>query len=173
MTDPSPFSPEQKLLHDLRHYPVRPQVGVGGIIKWKDYVVLVKRKFNPNKGLWAIPGGHLKLGERAADGALRECHEETGLRLEVEKLASVIDKIDLDKDGKVEYHYVLCDYWMKLKGYGEKYTGENDNNNPPPIFPQSDAEDARWVPINELINYKLTKTVRQLFENLNILPKSQ
>ncbi len=165
MVNTNTFTPQQKLMHDLRHYPVRPHVGVGGIIRWNHYIVLVKRKFNPNKGKWAIPGGHLKLGERAADGALRECEEETNLKLEVGGLASVIDKIDIDENGKVEYHYVLCDYWMKI-------IENSDSDIFSKLSPQSDAEEARFVPIDELSGYDLTPTVRKLFENLNILPKA-
>ncbi|WP_457558269.1 NUDIX hydrolase [Candidatus Harpocratesius sp.] len=156
------FTSEQKLNFDLRHYPVRPHVGVGGIICWKDYVVIIKRKYNPNQGKWAIPGGHLKLGERASDGALRECIEETGLLLEVGKLASVIDKIDYDSTGKIEYHYVLCDYWMIIPN-AESF------QEPPQLIPQSDVIDARFVHFKELPNYELTPTVRKLFKNLKIL----
>ena len=37
------FTPEQKLNYDVRHYPVRPHVGVGGIIRWRDSILLIKR----------------------------------------------------------------------------------------------------------------------------------
>lgn len=155
------FSEEQKWLYDIRHYPVRPHVGVGGVITWEDSVLLVKRKYNPNQGLWAIPGGHLKLGEPVEKGALRECREETRLKLRVRKLASVIDKIDWDPQGKVEYHYVLVDYWMDVDGYTPDH--------PPIPIAQSDAQEAIFVPFDNLDNFALTKTVRQLFVDLGIM----
>ncbi|WP_371805846.1 NUDIX hydrolase [Candidatus Lokiarchaeum ossiferum] len=159
----SNFSQEQKLHYDLRHYPVRPHIGVGGVIVWNKQVLIIKRKYMPNAGLWAIPGGHLKLGEQAGLGALRECVEETGLDLSLGELASVIDKIDHDLEGKVEYHYVLCDYWMKING---SYTKDD----PPKPQAKSDVLDALFVPFNELNKYNLTKTVIQLFKDLQILP---
>ena len=42
------FTPDQKRAFDLCHYPVRPHVGVGGVILWKNKVCLIKRKYNPN-----------------------------------------------------------------------------------------------------------------------------
>ena len=160
------FSEEQKRLYDIRHYPVRPHVGVGGIITWNNAVLLVKRKFNPNQGLWAIPGGHLKLGEPVEEGALRECREETGLKLHIKKLASVIDKIDQDELGKVEYHYVLVDYWVDVDAC---YTSDH----PPIPTAQSDVQEAVFVPYDQLDSYALTTTVRQLFVDLGIITQSE
>ncbi|MHA1520234.1 MAG: NUDIX hydrolase [Promethearchaeota archaeon] len=156
------FTPEQKFQHNLRHYPFYPHVGVGGVITWNDHVVIVKRKYVPNKGLWAIPGGHLKLGERVEEGALRECIEETGLKLKLGPLASVINKIDRNPDGKIEFHYVLVDYWMDL-------INSPAENEIPNITASSDALDARFVPYSELDSYDLTKTVKELFKDLHIL----
>ncbi len=157
------FTEDQKRLYDLRHFPVRPHVGVGGIITWNNHVVIVKRKYEPNQGLWAIPGGHLKLGERVEVGALRECVEETGLNLRLGQLASVINKIDRDKNGKIEFHYVLVDYWMELVDVplGCEI---------PKIIASSDALEAQFVPYSELLSYDLTKTVKELFRDLHILP---
>ena len=141
---------------------MRPHVGVGGVITWNQSVLLVKRKFPPNQGLWAIPGGHLKLGEPVAEGALRECQEETGLKLHIRELASVIDKIDRDPQGKIEYHYTLIDYWVDVDPC---YTSDH----PPLPTAQSDALEALFVPYEQLLSYDLTKTVRKLFVDLEIM----
>ncbi|MDZ7291763.1 MAG: NUDIX domain-containing protein [candidate division KSB1 bacterium] len=49
-------------------------------------VLLVKRKFPPGVGYWALPGGFLDWGESAEAAAIREAHEETGLEIKLGRL---------------------------------------------------------------------------------------
>jgi 8-oxo-dGTP diphosphatase len=42
-------------------------------------VLLIKRKFAPYSGMWAIPGGFLERGESLEQAAVRELAEETGI----------------------------------------------------------------------------------------------
>lgn len=46
-----------------REYPDHPRVGVGAVVFRDGRVLLVRRGVEPARGLWAIPGGGLKLGE--------------------------------------------------------------------------------------------------------------
>ena len=41
-------------------------------------VLLIERGIDPFKGMWALPGGFLRMDEDAEKGALRELKEETG-----------------------------------------------------------------------------------------------
>ena len=43
-------------------------------------VLLVKRKYPPFEGMWAIPGGFVSVDESLEEAALRELEEETGVR---------------------------------------------------------------------------------------------
>jgi ADP-ribose pyrophosphatase YjhB (NUDIX family) len=45
-------------------------------------VVLLRRGFEPGRGLWAQPGGFLEVDETVTEGAVRETLEETGLVVE-------------------------------------------------------------------------------------------
>jgi ADP-ribose pyrophosphatase YjhB (NUDIX family) len=42
-------------------------------------IVLIRRGFQPGRGLWAQPGGFLEVDETPTEGAIRETLEETGL----------------------------------------------------------------------------------------------
>jgi ADP-ribose pyrophosphatase YjhB (NUDIX family) len=84
--------------------------------------VLVKRRHEPLAGQWTLPGGRLELGESLETGVAREALEETGLVVDVGPLVEAFDRILLDADGKVRYHYVLIDYLCRPRG-GELAAG--------------------------------------------------
>jgi 8-oxo-dGTP diphosphatase len=114
-----------------RRYPARPIVGVGAVIllsraealragctglEAATGVVLVKRRFDPLAGRWSLPGGGVETGETLADAIAREVMEETGLTVEVGPVVDVFDRILLDADGRVQYHFVLIDYLCRPIG---------------------------------------------------------
>jgi 8-oxo-dGTP diphosphatase len=99
-----------------RKYPQRPVVGVGAVIVHEGRVVLIKRKYEPLAGQWSLPGGTLELGESLEAGVAREMREETGLEVEVGPVIEVFDRILLDTEGRVRYHFVLVDYLCRPMG---------------------------------------------------------
>lgn len=99
-----------------REYPTHPLVGVGGFIHRDGKVLLIKRKFEPNKGKWSLPGGLLELGEDPEEGAKREIREEVGLETTVEGLLQVANEVISDASGRTKYHFVLIDYLMRPLG---------------------------------------------------------
>ncbi|MSO46430.1 MAG: NUDIX domain-containing protein [Acidobacteria bacterium] len=97
-------------MNDSREYPARPIVGVGAVIVQDGQVLLVKRRYEPLAGRWSLPGGTLELGETLEAGLAREMQEETGLDVRVGPVIEVFDRIMLDEDKRVQYHFVLVDY---------------------------------------------------------------
>jgi 8-oxo-dGTP diphosphatase len=95
---------------DTRQYPERPIVGVGAVIVEGGNVVIVKRRYEPLAGRWSLPGGTLELGETLETAVAREMREETGLDVEVGPVIEVFDRIILDGERRVRYHFVLVDY---------------------------------------------------------------
>ncbi|MHA1412836.1 MAG: NUDIX hydrolase [Promethearchaeota archaeon] len=143
---------------DTRRYPVRPHVGVGILLIRDNSLLLVKRKFDPDAGYWSIPGGHVELGERVEHAAEREGFEETGIKVKISKLAGIIDKIMRDDNGEIIYHYVLINYFVDQV--------EGDPNQEPRA--QDDALEAKFVPFEDLKNYKLTDSLIELLKKLKI-----
>lgn len=111
-------------MNDTRQYPERPIVGVGAVIVDAGKVVLVRRRYEPLAGRWSLPGGTLELGETLETGAAREMREETGLRVEVGPIIEVFDRIMLDEERRVQYHFVLVDYLCRPVG-GELRAGSD------------------------------------------------
>ena len=133
-----------------RLYPDQPIVGVGAVIVCDGKILLEKRRNDPGKGKWSIPGGLVELGESTERTVIREVKEETGLDVEKPEHVDVVDNIDFDENGKVKYHFIIIDYFVKLKG-GEAKAG-------------SDAEELKWVSFGEVEAYDLTKTIRAFFQ---------
>lgn len=118
-------------------------------------VLLVKRKHEPGKGLWSIPGGLVELGERLRDAVKREILEETGMEVEVGELLDVVDNIVRDEEGRVRFHYVLVDFLAEPLGGSPAASG--------------DAEEARWFKRDEIKPGELTKTAARLLRKIGFL----
>jgi 8-oxo-dGTP diphosphatase len=71
------------------------------IIKMQDdSIVLIKRKNDPFKNHWALPGGIMDENETIEETAVREAKEETGLDIKLTKLIGVFSKPDRDPRGR-------------------------------------------------------------------------
>jgi ADP-ribose pyrophosphatase YjhB (NUDIX family) len=57
-------------------------------------VVLLRRGFEPGRGLWAQPGGFLEVDETATEGAVRETEEEIGLIVEPMEILGLYARLE-------------------------------------------------------------------------------
>lgn len=55
-------------------------------------VILLRRGFDPGRGLWTFPGGFVDLGESVPEAARRETHEELGLEIELGPVVGVYSR---------------------------------------------------------------------------------
>ncbi len=145
----APTSPQTSPEKSPRIYPSRPIVGVGAVIVDDEgRVVLIKRRYEPLAGQWSLPGGTLEVGETLEAGVAREMLEETGLEVEVGPVIDVFDRILLDADKKVRYHFVLVDYLCRPRGGS--------------LAADSDVTDAVYAHPEHLAEYKLTAKAEEM-----------
>jgi ADP-ribose pyrophosphatase YjhB (NUDIX family) len=57
-------------------------------------VILLRRGFEPGRGLWTFPGGFVDLGESVEEAARREAAEELRMGIEVEGLVGVYSRAE-------------------------------------------------------------------------------
>ncbi len=105
--------------------PRRPTPAVGVVCLRGAQVLLIRRGTAPMIGEWSLPGGRMEWGERAADAALRELREETGVEAELLGLIDVVDGLFTSRrTGEVTRHYLLVDYAARWTG-GEPQAGDD------------------------------------------------
>jgi len=118
-----------------------PKLAALAVLLKADQVLLVKRRNEPDAGLWGFPGGHVELGETAMEAAARELCEETGVIGRPVRYLTNVDVIDRDRDGSIRFHFllaaVLCDY---------------RSGNP---IAQDDVSDARWWDVADVLDGKV------------------
>lgn len=139
-----------------RRYPDAPLVGVAAAVFDTDgRVMLVQRGRPPRVGAWGLPGGLLEVGETLVAGVQREVREECGVEIAVGAVAGVFEPITHDADGRVEYHYVVIDYWASW------VSGEAQA--------QDDAAAVVWAALDALDAYALLPDSRRVIEQAHAL----
>ena len=107
------------------------------------HVLMIKRRAEPGRGLWALPGGYVNANtdKTVEDAAIRELREETMIKVPAPVLrgsivrSKVFDAIDRSPRGRIITHA----FYIQLPD-GEL----------PKVKGSDDAEKARWVPIAEV-----------------------
>ena len=107
------------------------------------HVLMIKRRSEPGKGLWALPGGYVNANtdKTVLDAAIRELREETLIKVPGPVLRGsivdnrVFDAVDRSPRGRIITH---CFKIVLPDGELPKVKGSDD------------AEKARWVPIAEV-----------------------
>lgn len=131
--------------HGLADEPAQPTCSRCGFIFWQNSkpcagvlvidegrLLLVRRRFEPFKGCWDVPGGFLAEGEHPEAGAVRELKEETGLDIHLTGLIGIfMDVYETSGDATLNVFYS-----------GEVASGM--------AAAGSDATDLRWFAIEDI-----------------------
>lgn len=109
-----------------------PKLTTDGVVLKDKKILLIKRKIQPFKDNWAIPGGHVEYNEKVEDAVIREIHEETGLKTRIKELFGIYSDPKRDPRG----HVVTVVYLLEIEG-GELKEGD-------------DASEAKFFDFNNL-----------------------
>ncbi len=66
-----------------------PAPTAGVLVVENNRVLLVKRRFEPYRGLWVMPSGYIEYEESASETAVREVEEETGVCVELDGIHAI------------------------------------------------------------------------------------
>ncbi|MCG7492145.1 NUDIX hydrolase [Thalassobius sp. Cn5-15] len=120
---------------------LRPALAALAVTVHEGRVLLVRRRNDPDRGIWGYPGGHVESGETAAAAAVRELQEETAVTAEAVATLGGLDLIGHHADGSVKHHYYLvaveCRYCAGR-----------------PVA-DDDVDQAVWVPVADVLEHKI------------------
>lgn len=115
---------------------------VDNIVIKSGHILLIKRKCNPGKGEWAMPGGFADSEKTLADQALTELKEETRIRVHKDELKKYqelyprpFDYVYRSERGRTITHV---------------YTYNLGTGTLPQVKADDDASGAFWVPMGEI-----------------------
>jgi len=115
-------------------------VTADAVVVHSGHVLLIKRKAQPGKGLWALPGGFVNQDETIFDAAIRELREETRL-----KVPAPVLRGSLKGQGVFDYP----DRSLRGRTITHAFHFEFPSGPLPGVRGTDDAARAKWMPVAE------------------------
>ncbi|MFC3772197.1 NUDIX hydrolase [Paenibacillus sp. GCM10012303] len=131
-------------------------LGVYGILKNDNKVLLIKKSRGPHKGKWDLPGGSIEFGEEPYAALQREFLEETGIGHIVGRIRSAVSYTIIYpyRDEELEHmHHIGILYDVST------------NADPGTIKIGGDGQDslgARWFEPDEIKKIETTPFVKEI-----------
>jgi ADP-ribose pyrophosphatase YjhB (NUDIX family) len=111
----------------------------------EDEVLLHRRVKDPNNGLWVAPGGKLEPDESPTECAVREMHEETGLKIEDPVLRGIMTEVSPRPDYQ----------WLTFIFAATRWSGT--------LAPAPGIGEFRWIGTAEVFALPIPQTDRIFF----------
>jgi ADP-ribose pyrophosphatase YjhB (NUDIX family) len=114
-------------------------------------LLLIRRANEPGRGRWSVPGGRVQAGETDHDAVVREVAEETGLAVQVTRLAGAVQRC-APSGAVFDIHDYVC-----LATGGTLRAGD-------------DADDARWCDAETLAHLPIVDGLVEALTEWDCLP---
>lgn len=120
-------------------------------------VLLIKRKNDPYKDCWALPGGFMDINETTLQCAKRELKEETNYDCKEDDLflLSIADKVDRDPRGRTISAVYLLEDWHSKEELQNLVAGD-------------DASELKWFKVSSIMK----KEVPLAFDHFELIEKA-
>jgi ADP-ribose pyrophosphatase YjhB (NUDIX family) len=109
-------------------------------------ILMIRRTDNDN---WAVPGGAIDLGESVGQAAVRETREESGIECEITGIVGIYSDpkhvLLYTSNGEVRQEFSIVLTARPLSGQPT---------------PSSESSEVRWVPVSEVIDYTMDRSMR-------------
>jgi len=134
-----------------------PKLTTDGAIIKDGKILLIRRKNDPFKGKWALPGGFVEYGEKVEDAVIREIKEETGLITKIKEIFGIYSDPNRDPRG----HTVTIVFLLNI------ITGK--------LNAEDDADSVKFFNLNKLPDLSfdhriIIEDIKRRMKN-NVLPK--
>lgn len=144
---------DDKFSWSMAPYPVT-FVTTDAVVTYKSSILMIRRKFNPGKGLWALPGGFLGADQWIRDSVIRELREETRIAIPNDDLLRIMQPIQVfDNPGRSLRGRTIT----HAARFNLDHLGLEKR---PKVRADDDAEAVRWFTFSEIL-----KADSELFED--------
>ena len=130
----------------------RPALAVSAIVVDDGRLLMVRRGRGRADGTWAVPGGHVEVGELLAEAVVRELREETGIEGVCGRLLGRVELID-ETEGP---HTVIFGFEVMLFEACDPVPG-------------TDAAEARWVALTDVIDLELAPGLAEFLHDQGVI----
>ncbi|MCK5901982.1 MAG: bifunctional nicotinamide-nucleotide adenylyltransferase/Nudix hydroxylase [Cocleimonas sp.] len=115
-------------------------VTVDAVVIQNNHVLLIERKNQPGKGLFALPGGFVDPHERLESAVIRELREETQINIPTPVLKESLSRTDIFDSPyrSTRGRCITHAYLFRLNAIGSL----------PVVIADDDAKQAFWLPLN-------------------------
>jgi 8-oxo-dGTP diphosphatase len=135
-------------MENVRGLPMKIRSSVQAVVIKDLKILTVKKIAYNNKTMFNLPGGGQEHGETLPEAAVRECFEETGVKVEAKELLFVTEYIGKNhQHAEWDSHVHVVVHLFECSIIDESNFGKGNENDPEQVA-------LEWIPLDKLSAYE-------------------